>query len=100
MTGLSLSIVRLHRRWASSTIIWTDKAGPRATGVTSASMTLSNRSGTTIGAFSMSAVSSTGAFKVDTTGSNRIPVHDTWIATFTATIDGATRTWRQAISRP
>jgi hypothetical protein len=84
------------------TIVWADKAGPRAhADVTSPTITLYNRAGTAIVTnAAMTAVGTIGAFSYDTS-TNRIPLQETWIAEFKATIDGPpTRTWRQAVAHP
>jgi hypothetical protein len=79
------------------------QAGPLTSVVSNVKIRLNDLSRTEkLGETSMNVVSGiAGSYTLDRSASGeRIPSGTTWIATFTATIGGSTRTWRQAISRP
>jgi hypothetical protein len=97
--------IQLTKDDASSTDEWTvswfKNGVVQTSGVTVATLEVIKRADGTdlIAQTSMTEIGSTGAFKKDATTTSRITAGEAVLATVTATINSATRTWRKVITR-
>jgi hypothetical protein len=82
------------------TVCWFHDGVLETTGITNASIKATLRADASVlFTTSMVQVGSTGVFKYDATGANVLDPGEAYIIEVTATIDGATRTWRRSIGR-
>lgn len=83
------------------TIQWYKDGAPVVSGITVPTLQVIKRSDGTdlIASTTPTQIASTGAYKYDATGGQRLASGDSAVAVMTATIDSATRTWRKVIGK-
>jgi len=80
--------------------VWFKNSQPVTSGITSPTIQVFNSSGTDlIASIAMTQIGTTGTYRYVATGSERTSGGVAYLARAQATIDGATRTWYQPVSR-
>ncbi len=83
------------------TLVWFKNGLPVVAGISDATLSVVRRSDgdNLVAATALTAVGSSGAWKLDVTGAARQTPGDAVIAVATATIDGTSRTWRKVLGK-